>query len=61
VKQLNGEYKVKNEELKKLYDAAIILKKEIPSCTFEHVTRNFNDKADYLASKAALSMDEKPE
>jgi ribonuclease HI len=61
VKQLKGEYKVKNEELKKLYDIALLLKKEIPSCTFEHVTRNFNDKADYLASKAALSREEKSE
>ncbi len=61
VKQLKGEYKVKNEELRKLYEIAILLKKEIPSCTFEHVTRNFNDKADFLASKAALSRDEIPE
>jgi ribonuclease HI len=52
VKQMNGEYKVKNDQMKKLYDQAIALKKTIINCKIEHIPRNLNDKADYLAKKA---------
>jgi len=53
VKQLNGEYKVNNENIRPLYSQAINLKKKINNCKIEHVTRNFNDKADYLAKRAS--------
>ena len=51
VKQLKGEYKVNNTNIKPLYEEAVSLKKKI-NCRVEHVTRNLNDKADYLAKKA---------
>jgi ribonuclease HI len=52
VKQINGDYKVKNEQMKRLYDQAISLIGSISSCKIEHVPRSQNDKADYLAKKA---------
>ncbi|MBP7736006.1 MAG: ribonuclease HI family protein [Spirochaetes bacterium] len=52
VKQISGEYKVKNDQIKKLYDQAVSLIKEIGVCKIEHVPRSQNDKADYLAKKA---------
>lgn len=53
VKQLNGEYKVKNEQIKKLYDEAAKLILSIQQFKIEHIPRTLNDKADYLAKKAA--------
>ena len=52
VKQLRGEYKVKNENIRKLYDEAASLVKKIKRCTIEHVPRTQNEKADYLARRA---------
>lgn len=59
VKQLIGEYKVKNENIKPLYDLAVKLIKKIPNFKVEHVTRNFNEKADYLAKKGSESFGRK--
>ncbi len=56
VKQLKGEYKVNNENIRPLYNEAVKLKKLINSCKIEHVSRNFNDKADYLAKKASSQV-----
>jgi ribonuclease HI len=53
VKQIKGEYKVKNDQIKQLYDQAISLTRSISSCKIEHIPREQNDKADYLAKKAA--------
>jgi ribonuclease HI len=55
VKQMNGEYKVKNDQIKKLYDQACELRKLIKVCRIDHISRNQNDKADYLAKKAATA------
>ena len=55
VKQVRGEYKVSNRNIKPLYDEVVRLKKMINSCRIEHVTRNLNEKADYLAGKAISS------
>ncbi len=52
VKQLSGEYKIKNDQIKKLYEQAAKLLKSIDNCKVEHVPRSQNDKADYLAKKA---------
>ncbi len=52
VKQIKGEYKVKNDSIRSLYEEAMALKKMVPSFKIEHVMRTFNDKADYLAKKA---------
>jgi ribonuclease HI len=59
VKQIRGEYKVSNENIKPLYAEVIRLKKMINSCRIEHVTRNLNEKADYLAGRATTSYKKK--
>jgi ribonuclease HI len=52
-KQIKGEYRVNNENIRPLYNEAMRLKKMISNCRIEYVSRTFNDKADYLAKKAA--------
>ncbi|MFW5770588.1 MAG: ribonuclease HI family protein, partial [Spirochaetota bacterium] len=56
VKQVKGEYKVSNKNIVQLYEEVQRLKKQINNCKIEHVTRNLNDKADYLAKKASQSI-----
>lgn len=52
VKQLNGEYKVKNKELApwfvKIYNVTLDFKK----ATFHHIRRELNKEADRLANEA---------
>jgi ribonuclease HI len=55
VKQLRGEYRVKNPGLQPLYQDARALVGRIGRVTFEHVRREFNTEADRLAN---LAMDE---
>jgi len=55
VKQMKGEYRVKNPGLQPLYDEARALARQIGRVTFEHVRREFNKDADRLANEA---MDE---
>jgi ribonuclease HI len=55
VRQIIGDYKVTNKNIKPLYDEVVRLKKMINSCKVEHVTRNLNEKADFLARKAVSS------
>jgi ribonuclease HI len=55
VKQLRGEYRVKNPNLQPLYRDACALVGRIGRVTFEHVRREFNKEADRLANQA---MDE---
>jgi len=55
VKQMRGEYRVKNPGLLPLYDEARGLMRKIGKVTFEHVRREFNKDADRLANEA---MDE---
>lgn len=52
VKQLRGEYRVKHEGLRPLYQEARQLLARIPHVTFEHVAREFNKEADRLANDA---------
>jgi ribonuclease HI len=52
VKQINGEYKVKHEQIKKIHDEASRLIRSIEKCKVEHIPRAQNEKADYLAKKA---------
>ena len=54
VKQLNGQYKVKNENLKALFIEAQILIKKIAFFSIEHVRREFNKQADSLAKNAII-------
>jgi ribonuclease HI len=53
VRQLLGEYQVNNSQIKKLYDKVMELKKQIPNLRLSMLLRNFNERADYLAKKAA--------
>ena len=55
VKQMRGEYKVKNPGLQPLYVRARLLGTELDHVTFEHVRRELNKEADRLSN---LGMDE---
>jgi ribonuclease HI len=52
VKQMRGEYRVKNPGLLPLYEDARSLMRRIGRVTFEHVRREFNKDADRLANEA---------
>jgi len=51
VKQLNGEYRVKNEELAKLFLQIHNLKQKFHSTQFSHVPRERNKEADAVVNK----------
>jgi ribonuclease HI len=55
VKQMKGQYRVKNPGLLPLYEEARTLVRQIGRVTFEHVRREFNKEADRLCNEA---MDE---
>ena len=55
VKQMKGEYRVKNPGLQPLFEQARALVRDIGRVRFEHVRREFNKDADRLANEA---MDE---
>jgi ribonuclease HI len=52
VKQMRGEYRVKNEELRDLYEQARDLSRRFPSVTYRHVRRELNSRADALCNEA---------
>ena len=52
VKQMNGEYKVKNHSLRELYEEAVDLTHGFVSVTLEHVRREQNKRADQLCNQA---------
>lgn len=52
IKQLYGEYRVKNENLKKLFNEVQILIKEFSSVVYTCIPREKNKLADSLANKA---------
>jgi ribonuclease HI len=52
VKQMNGEYKVKNEDLRELYEEACRLKKQFEKVTITHVRREQNKRADQIGNDA---------
>ena len=56
VKQMRGEYRVKNPRLQQLHAAAKRLMLKIPEVTLQHVRREENRDADRLANQA---MDER--
>lgn len=56
VKQLNGQYRVKNEGLKPLYQKVKELIAKIGSVEVQYIPREMNKEADALANKA---IDEK--
>ena len=52
VKQIKGEYRVKNENLKPLYAKAVALKGKFKKFAISHVRREQNKEADRLANQA---------
>lgn len=52
VKQLNGEYRVKNENLAKLFVQLHNLRQKFQKIVFSHVRREFNKEADAMVNKA---------
>ena len=50
VKQMSGEYRVKNEELKVLFDEASDLRKKFSKVVITHVRRELNKRADELCN-----------
>lgn len=52
VKQMSGEYRVKDAELAKLYMRVHNLKVQIGTVRFSHVRRAFNKEADAMVNKA---------
>jgi ribonuclease HI len=52
VKQMNGEYRVKNADLKDLYLQAKGLTSRFASVTIRHVRREQNGRADQLCNRA---------
>ncbi len=54
--QMTGKYRVKNPGLLPLYEEAKLLEAQFLGCTYKHIPREQNGRADALANKA---MDEK--
>ena len=52
IKQMRGEYRVKNPGLQPLSEEALALARTIVRVTFEHVRRESNTEADRLANEA---------
>ena len=52
VKQMRGEYRVKNEALRDLYDQAVSLARRVGSVEYRHVKRAHNELADRLVNEA---------
>jgi ribonuclease HI len=52
VKQLNGEYRVKNSEIKPLFEKAVAILKNFKSFEIRHIDRSENKEADKLVNKA---------
>ncbi len=52
VKQMNGEYKIKNEELQPLFFEIWNSKQDFKSVAFKHVPREENKDADRLVNQA---------
>ncbi len=57
VKQMNGEYKVKSEDLRELFDEACRLRRQFEKVAIAHVRREQNKRADAIGNDA---LDGKP-
>lgn len=56
VKQINGEYKVKNKGLMPLYQQAVGIIKKFNNFSIKHIPREKNKEADKLANEGIDSM-----
>jgi len=52
VKQMRGEYRVKNQALRELYDEAAALARRVGNVEYRHVKRGDNELADRLVNEA---------
>ena len=52
VKQINGQYRVKSEQIRPFYQKAVSLLRRFNSWEIRHVTRNNNKQADSLVNQA---------
>lgn len=52
VKQLNGEYKVRDENIRLFFEKALHILKSFKSFEIKHIDRSLNKDADRLANKA---------
>ena len=52
VKQLNGEYRVKDDKMKELFRQAFEVLKDFKSFEIKHIDRSKNKEADKLANRA---------
>ena len=52
VKQLNGEYRVKDSDIKPLFEKAISILKQFRGFEIKHIERSKNKEADKLVNKA---------
>ena len=52
VKQLNGEYKVKSDQIRPLFKKTVELLNEFEGWKLQHITRDKNKEADKLANRA---------
>ena len=52
VKQINGQYKVKSEQIRPLFRQTINLINEFEDCKVKHITRDKNKEADELVNQA---------
>jgi len=52
VKQLNGQYKVRSDLIRPLFEQADVLASHFSSCSIRHVTRDKNKEADRLVNEA---------
>jgi ribonuclease HI len=57
VKQLNAEYRIRNEELKPLFGSAVFMLRKLDDYRIELIRREFNKRADQLANFAIDSED----
>jgi ribonuclease HI len=60
VKQMNGEYQVKNPDLRALYDQANSLARPFSQVTIRHVRREQNRRADQLCNEALDASGDSP-
>ena len=52
VKQINGQYKVKSDQIRPLFRETMDLINEFEECSTKHITRDKNKKADELVNQA---------
>ena len=50
IKQMNGDYRVRNDQLRRLYHEAKSIESQFQRVTYEYIPRKENARADYLAN-----------